>query len=145
MIYTIPKHTGRWIMGVAYLSFTTAGVFSFMNPSNLLVNAGLAQYARYVWAGFLLFGGLLCLVTTVTDLWLGEYLGLILLTTTFITYALATAVVLLFGTGYNPGLATFLGLSIGWSGLAIVRWQQVSIIKKQGRRIANSTKDNRGD
>jgi hypothetical protein len=64
-------------LGIGYSGLTGAGIWFIAEPSQLL-QTGMGTTV-YVWAVFLVLGGVLCLAGTLTKLWIGEFTGLILL------------------------------------------------------------------
>lgn len=76
MPFSAPK-LSQSALGLGYAGLTGAGVWFITEPSQLL-QTGMGTTV-YIWAVFLVFGGVLCLVGTMTKLWIGEFTGLILL------------------------------------------------------------------
>jgi hypothetical protein len=64
-------------LGSSYAGLTVTGLWFITEPSSLLATA--MGTTIYVWSLFLIIGGVLCLVGTVTKLWIGEFTGLTLL------------------------------------------------------------------
>jgi hypothetical protein len=74
--FSMPK-LSQSALGIGYTGLTVAGAWFIAEPSQLL-QSGMGT-AVYVWAFFLAFGGMFCLVGTLTKIWLGEFAGLVLL------------------------------------------------------------------
>lgn len=76
MPFSAPR-ISRIALGLGYALLTSAGAWFLIEPSQLLHSQmGTVVYG---WAVFLVFGGMLCLVGTLTKLWVGEFTGLVLL------------------------------------------------------------------
>lgn len=69
----------RIARGIQYGALAGAGVSLMTTPTETLETA-LGQVV-YGWAAFLVLGGILCTLGTVTKIWAGEFTGLILLIT----------------------------------------------------------------
>lgn len=76
MPFSAPRFS-RVVLGAGYALLTGAGTWFLAEPSALL-QTQMGQVV-YGWSLFLVIGGMLCLVGTVTKLWIGEFTGLILL------------------------------------------------------------------
>lgn len=94
MPFSAPR-PARVALGVAYSGLAGAGAWFVAEPSGLLESA--MGTTIYGWALFLVIGGVLCLVGTLTKLWIGEFLGLVLLW--FGNFAWA---VVLVGSAFSP-------------------------------------------
>lgn len=77
----------RVVLAIQYAGLAIAGTSMLMAPSVLLRSTmGTVIYA---WAAFLVAGGTLCLIGTITRLWIGEFTGLTLLMTANLVWAVA--------------------------------------------------------
>ena len=77
----------RGVLATQYAGLTTAGTLMLLSPSVLLQSTMGAII--YTWAAFLVLGGTLCLVGTLTRLWIGEFTGLTLLMTANLVWSVA--------------------------------------------------------
>lgn len=76
MPFSAPR-LSRAVLGLGYAGLASAGLWFVSAPSQLLHSQmGTVVYG---WAAFLVLGGTLCLLGTVTKLWIGEFTGLVLL------------------------------------------------------------------
>jgi hypothetical protein len=67
----------RIARGIQYIGLTVAGVGLLTTPTSLLqTTMGTVVYG---WAAFLVLGGTLCTLGTLTKIWAGEFTGLTLL------------------------------------------------------------------
>lgn len=128
----------RVALASSYTGLTLTGLWFITEPSSLLATA--MGTTIYVWALFLIIGGILCLVGTITKLWIGEFGGLILLFTGNAAWALV-----LMGIAFSPntgntsakyGLAL---LSLSLSAFAY-RWGE---IREKVRNAASAGKEKR--
>lgn len=94
MPFSAPR-PARIALGASYSGLAAAGAWFVAEPSGLLQSS--MGTVIYGWALFLVIGGLLCLVGTVTKLWIGEFTGLVLLW--FGNFAWA---VVLVGAAFSP-------------------------------------------
>jgi hypothetical protein len=76
MPFVMPR-ISRIALSVQYGLLAAAGTWLMTDPSQLLETT-MGQIV-YGWAAFLVVGGSLSLVSTLTKIWAGEFLGLILL------------------------------------------------------------------
>lgn len=67
----------RIFRGTQYLILATAGTWMLTAPTALLQTA--MGKVIYGWAAFLVLGGVLCSLGTLTKIWAGEFVGLVLL------------------------------------------------------------------
>lgn len=82
----------------------------------------------YLWAGFLIAGGILAGVGSLTDRWLGEALGCPLLSTSLAAYA-----VILFATGRAAAVIGSLFLA----GMAFLMWaraRDIELLRREATR-----------
>jgi hypothetical protein len=85
----------------------------------------------YLWAGFLLVGGLLCGFGAVTDRWIGELAGLPLISSAFGVYFVVLALA-------RTVSAAAAALAFGAVALMLwARWQDVSTIRQEADRAAH--------
>jgi hypothetical protein len=85
----------RAALAASYSGLTVTGLWFITEPSSLLATA--MGTTIYVWSLFLIVGGVLCLVGTLTKLWIGEFTGLILLFTGNAAWAFV-----LMGLAFSP-------------------------------------------
>lgn len=130
-MFIVPRHTGRYFYGLAYAMFLGAGISYWMNTSALLENVGAAVYVQYVWAAFLILGGLSGLVTTVTDIWLGEYAGIMLVLFVMVTYAAAAFI----NVGMQPTEWAFPLLLVGFGGVLLGNWWRLHKWQRTARKV----------
>lgn len=128
---------GRWLSGALYSSYFAAGLFFAIDTSRVLEEAGATLAMRYAWAAMLMIGGALGVFSAITDRWIGEYLGLVLLMTVFATYLVAFALT----ADQSPGrftamflyLSIVIGLVIRWLILRRTLVRASKAMKRQGR------------
>jgi hypothetical protein len=132
-MYTVPKNVGRFFRGVMYLCFAGAGFFFWFRNSGLLEGIG-ADYTAYVWAAFLFFGGVAGLFSTITDIWLGEYAGLLLLATVFLVYGVAGFI----RAGWHVEDWAFPFVCFAWMAGLLARWRYVHVVQRTARKAQNN-------
>lgn len=132
-MHTVPKNTGRWLLVLSYVSFIGAGVWATIYTSQLLESAGVGKLVQYLWATFLILGGLGSLLSVVRGLWFGEYTGLILMATGFGVYGAAAGLT----SGGSPGRLALACMFMGITGLILWRWRLVQVVMQQRRKEAN--------
>lgn len=76
MPFSAPR-LSRAVLGIGYAGLITSGLWFVAEPSQLLHSQ--MGTVIYGWAAFLVIGGTLCLLGTLTKLWIGEFTGLVLL------------------------------------------------------------------
>lgn len=119
----------RGVRVVSYTMMAAAGALSFAIPvTSIEVNTG---WLVYLWAGFLLIGGGLSSWGSITDRWIGELMGLPLITSAFAVYFVVLGLALTVRAGAASlvlgGIALFLA----------ARWQDVSTVRKEADRQAH--------
>jgi len=77
----------RVVLGLQYAGLAIAGTSMLMSPSVLLEST--MGTIIYTWAAFLVLGGTLCLLGTLTRMWIGEFTGLTLLMTANLVWGVA--------------------------------------------------------
>jgi hypothetical protein len=131
----------RMALAASYTGLTLTGLWFITEPSSLLATA--MGTTVYVWSLFLIVGGVLCLVGTVTRLWIGEFTGL-----TLLFFGNAAWACVLIGLGFSPqasstsakyGLAL---LSLSLSAFAY-RWGEIRE-KVRGAAAVGKEKRRRG-
>lgn len=124
-------------LGIQYAGLAGAGTWLLADPSQLLQLAlGVVVYG---WAAFLVLGGTLCLVGTLTKIWIGEYLGLILLFFANIIWGGA----LIYATsamGYPSSSAKYGTVLIAWAFGFIYRWGEIHRRVRDAARIQRHIK-----
>lgn len=117
---------------IGYSLFTLAGLAAVLWPAPSVESA--SGWLVYVWAAWLLTGGLMSAVGTATDRWIGEFAGLPLLFAAFAVYALVVA------TGGR--LSSIAGACVlaGIAAKLVARWQDVSVVRKEATALARADK-----
>jgi hypothetical protein len=112
-----------------YAMMAAAGAVAFAIPvGSIQASTG---WLVYLWAGFLLLGGLLCAFGAVTDRWIGELAGLPLISSAWGVYF----VVLALARTVNAAAAA---LAFGAVALILwARWRDVSTIRQEADRQAH--------
>lgn len=112
-----------------YVLMAAAGGVAFAIPARSIQAS--TGWLVYLWAGFLLLGGLLCGWGAVTDRWIGELAGLPLISSAFGVYF-----VVLFLTRTVSGAAA--ALAFGAVALLLVaRWRDISTVRREADRQAH--------
>lgn len=115
---------------IAYTLFGLAGLAAVLWPAPSVRAA--SGWLVYVWAAWLLVGGLTSAVGTVTDRWIGEYAGLPLLVAAFGVYALVVG-----ASGRLPSVAGALVLG-GLAAKLAARWQDVHCVRREATALARA-------
>lgn len=121
----------RLLLGLQYFLLLLAGSRMLHEPS-LLLQSEMGRYV-YAWAWFLVVGGTLCLLTSVTQLWIGEFTGLVLLTVA--NWAWGYILVSTGDMTTNYGI-----ILIGWGFGLAARW---AVVAHRGRGAARSARRDR--
>lgn len=119
----------RVVRVVSYAMMAAAGATAFAIPVGSIKAAtgGLV----YLWATFLLIGGIMCGLGAVTDRWIGELAGLPLISSAWAVYF----VVLVLARTVAGAAAA---LAFGAVALFLwARWQDVSKIRQEADRAAH--------
>lgn len=74
-MFSRTSKTARVLWSLAYLFFLLAGVLAFFSPSQI-VDRELIEFFVYLWAIFLTVGGGLCFGGKLRGNWVGEIIGL---------------------------------------------------------------------
>lgn len=121
------QHHGVRVTG--YTMMAAAGAVAFAIPvSSIQASTG---WLVYLWASFLLVGGALCAWGAWTDRWIGELLGLPLISSAFGAYFIVLAL-----SRTISGAAA--ALAFGAIALILLgRWQDVSVIRREADRAAH--------
>lgn len=119
----------RVVRVAGYSMMAAAGGVAFAIPvSSIQATTG---WLVYLWATFLLVGGILSGLGAVTDRWIGELAGLPLISSAFAVYF----VVLVLARTVSGAAA---GLAFGAVALFLgARWQDVSKIRQEADRAAH--------
>ncbi|AXH88802.1 hypothetical protein [Micromonospora aurantiaca] len=118
----------RWSRVVGYAAVAAAGVGAAVVPDPRVTDATGALV--YLWAGFLILGGMSAGLGALTDRWLGEALGCPLLSTSLAAYA-----VVLFATGQPAAIIGGLFLA----GMAFLMWarsRDIELLRREATRAA---------
>jgi hypothetical protein len=119
----------RGVRVVGYAMMAAAGAVAFAIPiSSIRASTG---WLVYVWAGFLLIGGIACGLGAFTDRWIGELLGLPLVSSAWAVY-FVVLILARTASGAAAGLAFGAVAAILWA-----RWQDVSKIRQEADRAAH--------
>jgi hypothetical protein len=107
-----------------------AGAAAWLWPTPSLAEATAgAQVLLLIWEVFLIVGGISSAVGAFTDRWLGEYVGLPLLASTFGVYAAAAA-----AAGITAGRPTSTAGALALAAIAVVivgRWLEVGLVRRE--------------
>lgn len=119
----------RAVRVAGYMMMAAGGALAYAIPvTSIQASTG---WLVYVWASFLLAGGILSGYGALTDRWIGEFLGLPLISSAFAVYfvvlALARTV-----SGAAAALAFGAVSLFLWA-----RWQDVSTIRQEADRAAH--------
>jgi len=119
----------RGVRVVGYAMMAAAGAVAFAIPVySIRVSTG---WLVYLWATFLLVGGILCGYGAVTDRWIGEFAGLPLISSAWGVYF----VVLALARTLNA-----LAASLAFGAVALIlfaRWRDVSAVRREADRAAH--------
>lgn len=119
----------RGVRVAGYAMMAAAGGVAFAIPVGSIQSA--TGWLVYLWAGFLLVGGILCGFGAVTDRWIGELAGLPLISSAWGVYF----VVLALARTVNAAAAA---LAFGAVALILfARWRDISTIRQEADRQAN--------
>jgi hypothetical protein len=113
---------------VGYAMMAAAGATAFAIPVRSIHAA--TGWLVYLWAGFLLLGGLLCMLGAATDRWIGELVGLPLISSAWAVYFVVLTLALSV-RGIAAGLAFGAVALMTWA-----RFQDVSKIRREADRAA---------
>lgn len=109
----------RWALTAMYAFTTMAGIWAFAFPSQAVLTA-LQTGLTILWASFLFFGSMACLIGRLRDRLGGELVGIPLVSASCIIFAFA-----LFGYGSSAASISigfvFFGLGIG----ILDRWTHI--------------------
>lgn len=136
---TVPEfvHPGprkRVARVLAYVLWIAAGILLTASPSDIIADK-TSGYVVYLWAIFMMLGGISCFVGAVSDRWLGEYAGLPLVISTLWLYGgILTAAGFTGELSYVRLAIGLLFISFGFKALG--RWQDIrDLIKAHGKRV----------
>lgn len=109
--------------------WTGGGLVAFLIPVTSI--RATTSWLVYLWALFLLVGGLLSAYGAVTDRWIGELVGLPLISSAFGVWFVVLA--LAFTVNGAAGSLAFGGVALHlWA-----RWQDVSTVRREAERAAH--------
>lgn len=117
-----PMKVGRIARLAMYAMYATAGVFAWWNSLTTLHQAGLEFWSIKIWAIFLFLGGIGGMITALTDHWMFEYCGLVLLTTVFFTLGLSSALT----AAASPARISVAALFFAFALSCYVRWSVIN-------------------
>jgi len=125
----------RSVRFLSYTMMAAAGGVAFAIPvSSIEASTG---WLVYLWAAFLLLGGILSGWGSITDRWIGELMGLPLISSAFGVYFDVL------GLAFTVK-ATTASLAFGAIALVLVaRWQDVSKIRQEADRAAPTRRHGR--
>jgi hypothetical protein len=123
---------GRRIRGIrvaGYAMMAGGGATAFAIPvSSIQATTG---WLVYLWATFLLVGGLLAALGALTDRWIGELTGLPLISSAFAVYFVVLALA-------RTVSAAAAALAFGAVALFLLaRWHDVSTVRQEADRAAH--------
>ncbi|AYF30600.1 hypothetical protein CSH63_33180 [Micromonospora tulbaghiae] len=119
----------RWSRVFGYVAVAAAGIGAAIVPDPRVVEV-TGQWV-YLWAGFLIAGGISAAVGSLTDRWLGEALGCPLLATSLAAYAVVLA-----ATRQPPLVIGGLFLA----GMALLMWarsRDIELLRREATRAAH--------
>ncbi|WP_319460097.1 hypothetical protein [Micromonospora sp. RTP1Z1] len=126
----MPSQPRRWSRLAGYAMMTAAGVGAAAVPTPSVVDA--TGPLVYLWAGFLVLGGLLSAYGAATDRWIGEHVGLPLLWAAFGVYAVILASLL-------APASVVASLALAAFGLLLYgRWRDVAAVRREATRQAHN-------
>lgn len=120
----------RWTRTVAYLLIGAAGVLLILSPILTDVYTWVAE----VMAWFLVVGGLLCFIGSITKRWWGEFMGVPLLGSSFAVFAVISTKDSFEFAPYLAAANFF--LLIGISLALMSRWREVWLSYRLAMRLA---------
>lgn len=120
---------------VSYAMMAAGGGVAFAIPVSTIQSA--TGWLVYLWAAFLLLGGALCTYGAFTDRWIGELMGLPLISSAFGVYF----VVLAFAFTVRGAAAALAFGAI--AGILTARWQDVNQIRVEATRQAHQDRGRR--
>lgn len=122
---------GRKTRIAGYAMMAAGGAVAFAIPVGSIQQS--TGWIVYLWAGFLFFGGLLCTYGAFTDRWIGELVGLPLISSAFAVYFVVLA--LAFTARGAAGALAFGAIAL----LQFARWQDVNRVRVEADREAHRT------
>lgn len=129
----VPKFGwGRYPRTFGYALLTACGVVLVTAPAPA-VRASTFAAAVYVWAAFLIVGGILSAVGAGLDRWPGEYIGLWPIMTAFAVWSLAALA--------RPGALAFGLLLVAITVLFFARWRHVSRVRRALVKVPERVRD----
>ncbi|MEV6693359.1 hypothetical protein AB0M35_18005 [Micromonospora sp. NPDC051196] len=125
---TVGPQPRRWSRVAGYTMMASAGIGAAAYPTPS-VQAATGPLV-YLWATFLAVGGALAAFGAATDRWIGELLGLPLLSASFGAYAVVLA--------STVSMASVVAaLALGGFGLLLWgRWRDVAVVRLEATRQA---------
>ncbi|MET7949210.1 hypothetical protein [Micromonospora sp. NPDC005324] len=124
----MPAQPKRWSRVAGYTLMAAAGVGAALVPTPSVEKS--TGPLVYLWALFLVGGGVLAAYGAVSDRWIGEHLGLPLLWAAFTVYSLVLAAV------QSPaGIVASLALG-AFALLLFGRWRDVGAVRREATRQA---------
>lgn len=122
--------SARISWAVAYLFFLLAGLVAFFSPSQVIAQP-LVEVFVYGWASFLTLGGGLCLGGKLHNSWVGEIIGLPLLSTSSFIFGF----LLLLRGGSNSAAIAIGGMFCGVATAFIGRWIELRKLAKDNQGV----------
>jgi hypothetical protein len=123
----MPNRPRRAWRVLGYLAMAVAGLAAIMWPPPSVQHAA-NRWLAYVWAAFLLLGGVACAVGDALDVWIGEYVGLVPLGLAWTIFGVSAAAT------RRPtavaGAAALLAVAL----LLGARWRDVSALRREATR-----------
>ncbi|MEW2474599.1 hypothetical protein AB0875_12490 [Micromonospora gifhornensis] len=118
----------RWSRVAGYTMMAAAGIGAAAYPTPSVQEA--TGPLVYLWAAFLAVGGLLAAFGATTDRWIGELLGLPLLSAAFSVYAVVLA------SASAPASVVAALVLGGFALLLVGRWRDVGLVRLEATRQA---------
>lgn len=118
------SRAARWSWSVAYLFFLLAGVLAFFSPSQV-ISRTLIEVLVYLWSIFLTTGGGLCLGGKLRGNWVGEIIGLPLLSAANYIFG-----ILLLIAGTTSAAIAVGGIFCGIGTAFVGRWIEIHKLAK---------------
>lgn len=125
------RRTGRVLM---YGSLVVSGSVATVYPSQIVLYQTRESVALF-WSLSMVVSAVICLYGSVTDRWIGEYVGIPLLSTTMIFYGLI-ALRSAGHDGFTGALFAYGFLILAFAFGLFARWRDIQLIKKNAEEMA---------
>lgn len=138
--FVYPSPRRRVARVLAYSLWVIAGILLTASPSEIIAG-NTSGYIVYVWAIFMMVGGIFSFIGAATDRWIGEYTGLPLVISTLWLYGGILTVASFTGEFSYVRLAIGL-LFVSFGLKALGRWQDIRDLVKAHRERLRSKRQN---